>query len=391
MRPRIAVLAVSLLFLALICVFSPQSARSQQTGGGVAEGLEPPAGPQAEEIRAAWVTRWAFRSAEDVSNIFESLRRAGINTVFFQVRGACTVLYRSKLEPWSGVLTGKLGEDPGWDPLDVAVVEGHRRGMTVHAWVNVFPAWPVSDSPKGPRETVPRHVMLAHPEWLARDRHGEPMPLERAEAGHAYAFLSPTVQGVQVHTKEVIREIVTGYDVDGIHLDYVRFPDSTYSYDEASKSTYRSYVSYAPAGMTYAIWRMAQLSELIGGISKIVREARPHAILSVTLRRDYMEGKEYFFQDGLEWFLQGYVDLLVPMIYTSNMDIFEKSLREYTLLAGEESVIAGIGAYMEGVDDIKFTGQVQMARSYGLRGFSVFNSDYALKYGDILKAVAEGK
>ena len=143
--------------------------------------------------------------------------------------------------------------------------------------------------------------------------------------------------------------------------------------------------------MTYAIWRMAQLSELIGGINKIVKEERPHALLSVTLRRDYMEGKEYFFQDGLEWLLQGYVDLLVPMIYTSNMDLYEKSLREYTLIAGEENVIAGIGAYMEGVTDIKFAGQIQMARSYRLRGFSVFNSDYALRYGDILKAVAGGE
>lgn len=346
-------------------------------------------GGSKEEIRAAWVTRWAFRSPEDVRAAFENLRAVGINTIFFQVRGACTVLYRSDLEPWSGVLAGKLGEDPGWDPLEVAVVEAHMRGMTIHAWMNVFPAWPVSDSPRGPSETEPRHVMLEHPEWLARNKRGEPMPLERTEANHAYAFLSPTAPGVKEHTREVAREIVTRYEVDGLHLDYVRFPDSTYSYDEASTSTYRSYVPYAPQGMTYTLWRMSQLTELIGDIKTIVTEARPHAIVSVTMRRDYIEGKEYFLQDGLEWLMQGYVDLLVPMIYTANMELFEKSVREYTLLAGEESVVAGIGAYMDGVDDIKLAGQLQIARSYGLRGFSVFNSDYAVKYGDLLKAIAQ--
>jgi len=388
MRPVWAVLALSWLLLGLFAVPCPPCLHALEADEGAAGGLEQPAGPGTREIRAAWVTRWGFRSAGDISGTFERLSAAGVNTVFFQVRGACTVLYRSDLEPWSGVLTGTLGRDPGWDPLEVAVVEGHKRGMAVHAWVNVFPAWPVSDSPRGPTETVPRHVMLEHPEWLARNRRGEPMPLERSAAGHAYAFLSPTVPGVQERTREIIREIVCGYEVDGVHLDYVRFPDSTYSYDDASRSAYRTYAPYAPAGMTYAIWRMSQLSDLIGDINRVVKEERPHAILSVTLRRDYMEGKEYFFQDGLEWLLQGYVDLLVPMIYTSSMDLFEKGVREYSLLAGEESVVAGIGAYMEGVDDITFAGQIQVARSYGLRGISIFNSDYALKYGDILKSIS---
>ena len=372
-----ALIALVMLLSALQAVLCVGTSRAQAASGR-------PAG----EIRGAWVTRWAFKSPEDIRTAFGDLRAAGINTVFFQVRGACTVLYRSELEPWSGVLAGKLGEDPGWDPLEVAVVEAHMRGMAIHAWINVFPAWPVSDSPKGPSETVPRHLMLEHPEWLAVNKRGEPMPLEMAEAKHAYAFLSPTVPGVRQHIKDVVTEIITSYEVDGLHLDYVRFPDSTYSYDDISTSAYRSYAPYAPQGMTYAMWRAAQLTELMGDIKKIVSEARPHAVVSATMRRDYMEGKEYFFQEGLDWLLQGYVDLLIPMIYTTNMELFERSVREYTLLAGEESVVAGIGAYMEGYDDMKLAGQIQVARSYGLRGISIFNSDYAVKYGELLKDMA---
>jgi uncharacterized lipoprotein YddW (UPF0748 family) len=371
-------------------------ARAQESGVGPAKGpsargMEGPGAHSGEELRCAWVTRWAFKSPEDVSSTFEKLRSAGFNTVFFQVRGACTVLYRSEIEPWSGVLAGRLGEDPGWDPLDKAVVEAHKRGLTIHAWINVFPAWPVSESPRGPQETQPRHVMLEHPEWLARNKRGETMPLDKSEARHSYAFLSPTVPAVQAHIRRVVEEIVSNYEVDGIHLDYVRFPDSTYSYDEVSTSAYRRYAPYAPQGMTYALWRTIQLTEFIGEIKKTVTEARPHAIVSATMRRDAVEGMEYFLQDGLEWVRQGYVDLLVPMIYTTSMEAFEKSVREYSLLAGEENVVAGIGAYLDSFNDMTFAGQVQIARSYGLRGIAVFSSDYALKYGDLLKAMVPAK
>jgi uncharacterized lipoprotein YddW (UPF0748 family) len=338
-----------------------------------------------EDLRCAWVTRWAFRSPEDLAAIFDSLKAAGINTVFLQVRGACTVLFRSHLEPWSGVLAGRLGEDPGWDPLEFAAAEAHRRGMYIHAWMNVFPAWPVSESPRGPIETEPRHVMLSHPEWLARNRRGEVMPLEKSKARHSYAFLSPTARGAQEHIKQVAVEIVSRYEVDGLHLDYARFPDSTYSYDEESKSAYRTYAPYAPQGMTYALWRTARLTEFIGEIARAVREERPDVLVSATMRRDVVEGSESFFQDGLEWLRRGYVDLLVPMIYTTDMQLFEKSVREYAVLAGEENVVAGIGAYLDSFNDLTFAGQVQIARSYGLRGIAVFNSDYAAKYADLLR------
>jgi uncharacterized lipoprotein YddW (UPF0748 family) len=343
------------------------------------------------ELRCAWVTRWASKSPGDISTTFEKLRTAGINTVFFQVRGACTVLYPSEIEPWSGVLAGKLGEDPGWDPLDTAVSEAHKRGLDIHAWINVFPAWPVSESPRGPQETEPRHVMLEHPEWLARNRRGEIMPIDKSEARHSYAFLSPSVPAVRAHIIRVVEEIVSNYEVDGLHLDYVRFPDSTYSYDEVSTSAYKSYAPYAPHGMTYALWRTSQLTDFIREIRKRVTEARPHAILSATMRRDAIESMEYFLQDGIEWIRQGYVDLLVPMIYTTSMDAFEKSVREYSLLVGEDKVVAGMGAYLDSFDDMTFAGQVQIARSYDLRGIAVFNSDYAVRYGDLLKTMATRK
>ena len=142
-------------------------------------------------LRAAWVTRWALRSAEDVRTLLARLAEVGVNTVFFQVRGAADAFYRSSYEPWSDLLTGTLGEDPGWDPLRVAVREGHRLGLEVHAWVNVFTAFPDHRLGESAAADRPIHPMLAHPEWVARTkiRHADAHP-EVGDRGQL-RFLQP--------------------------------------------------------------------------------------------------------------------------------------------------------------------------------------------------------
>ncbi|MCK5526068.1 MAG: family 10 glycosylhydrolase, partial [Candidatus Latescibacteria bacterium] len=102
-----------------------------------------------KEIRAVWVTRWEYASddlnaqaqQERVREIFRRARDAHLNTVFFQVRGQADAFYRSRYEPWAAALSGQLGEDPGWDPLALAIEQGRLNGVEVHAWVNVFTCW----------------------------------------------------------------------------------------------------------------------------------------------------------------------------------------------------------------------------------------------------------
>ena len=85
------------------------------------------------ELRGLWITRWNFKSPQDIARIMTQASDAHFNTVFFQVRGRADALYRSRLEPWAEELTGTLGQDPGWDPLEVAVLEAHRKGLEIHA------------------------------------------------------------------------------------------------------------------------------------------------------------------------------------------------------------------------------------------------------------------
>ncbi|MCA9870336.1 MAG: family 10 glycosylhydrolase, partial [Anaerolineae bacterium] len=132
-------------------------------------------------MRALWVTRWDYHSADDIRIIADRAADANFNTLYFQVRGNADALYRSQIEPWSALLTGTLGQDPGWDPLATAVHEAHTRGLEVHAWVNVYPAW-LGETP--PPSTTPEQMynsfnQLYEQEWVMWNRHQEPMSLNK--------------------------------------------------------------------------------------------------------------------------------------------------------------------------------------------------------------------
>jgi uncharacterized lipoprotein YddW (UPF0748 family) len=177
------------------------------------------------EARGVWMSRFEY-SGEDrradpeasrtyIQAVFERARKARLNMVFFQVRGNGDAYYRSALEPWAEALSGTLGQDPGWDPLEFATSQAHRLGLELHVWINTFPIW------RGevlPAEVNPRPVVLAHPEWLVSDSAGVPMPL----SDH-YVNLSPGVPEARRHILDVVSEIVTGYEIDGIHFDYIGY------------------------------------------------------------------------------------------------------------------------------------------------------------------------
>ncbi|MCA9254761.1 MAG: family 10 glycosylhydrolase, partial [Phycisphaerales bacterium] len=108
-----------------------------------------------QPMRAIWVTRWDYRQAEDIPRIMDNCANAGFNTVLFQVRGNGTAFYDSPYEPWAEEFDFK---NPGYDPLRDACREAHDRGLELHAWVNVMPAW------RGPAEPAAKDQLYhAHP------------------------------------------------------------------------------------------------------------------------------------------------------------------------------------------------------------------------------------
>jgi len=282
-------------------------------------------------VYAIWVTRQDYRTAGDVKRIVHDCAQGGFNTVLFQVRGNGTAFYRSTFEPWADELGGK---HPGYDPLELACREAHRRGLALHAWVNVMPAWQGPDPPKNPSQLYNRH-----PEWFWYDRHGRRQPLVHRVGKHErawYVSLNPCLPEVRGYLVAVCREIVRRYDVDGLHLDYIRFPDEPvvpgeaipdYPRDERTLALFKQATGSTPDGSPAAWdrWRTEQVTRLVANLHVMMRETRPRAALTATVGTNRQRSLEHH-REGKAWVEQALVDAVFPMNYTSTLAAFDRGL-----------------------------------------------------------------
>lgn len=269
------------------------------------------------EVRAVWVTRFDWSTEADVQRLVKNAADAGFNIVLFQVRGFGDAYYESTLEPWAEKLTGQLGKSPTWDPLRTALDEAHARGLQLHAYVNVFTGWAPRQGQLTPAESpvgAPRHVLLRHPEWLEHTQAGEAV-------NDGYHWLSPGVAAVRQWNADVIKDLVTRYDVDGVHLDRIRYPGTAFGWNALSRH------AFDDAGSDdFDVFRTEAVDRQVRLIYEMLQQERPdvtlsaavwgiHTRLPVDCESRSSQGKSDYFQDSWAWAQGGYVDALVPMIY----------------------------------------------------------------------------
>ncbi len=274
------------------------------------------------EARGLWVNRWSFASPEDVRTIMADAAAARFNQVYFQVRGDFDAYYASNLEPWARGLSGSLGTDPGWDPLETAVEAAHGHGLELHAWINAFTLWSGSSPPP---ETVPRHMYLEHPEWIMQDENQVPMAL-----GSGYVWASPGNSELRAHNVAVALDIAARYDVDGIHLDRIRYPGPDYSHDAASIQAFVEAKVLRPE-LTYADWEREQVVAQVAQIRIALESHAPRVVLSAAVAGIYQdewdwggvtEGYHQWLQNSRAMVDQGALDVLIPMVYWRCLDTY---------------------------------------------------------------------
>lgn len=316
-----------------------------------------------EPVRAVWVTRWDYRTPQDIHAIIDNARHARLNTVLLQVRGEACAAYRSAIEPWSP----QFGwQDPGFDPLAVAVARAHAAGIRLHAWINVLPAW------KGRRPpTHPRHVLNAHPAWRLFDASGVPQPL-----GEHYVILNPCLPAVQEYLAAVAGEIASRYDVDGIHLDYIRFTEGTidrYPRDPETLRLFRLSTGHASpddAPGAWNRWREGALRRLVWRIRETVHRLRSDCEVSAALIADRRRATREFLQDGAAWLREGLIDRGYIMAYTPAMQQFQQWLADWDRAAPRDRIVPGIGIYRHRDDRTSFE-QLRLCYEQD-RGFALF-------------------
>ena len=299
--------------------------------------------------------------------MIEQCSGAGFNTVLLQVRSNATAFYRSRYEPWSEELPAG---DPGFDPLAVAVTEAHRRGMALHAWVNVMPGW------RGPQPPAdPRQLYNAHADWFLRDQAGR-----LQSRGEFYVSVNPCLPEVRRYLVRVFEDLVTRYRVDGLHLDYIRFPldkapkGSDYPYDARTLQLYRQATGKRPqdSRSRWTLWRQQQVTQLVREIRRMCEHERPGLRLTAACAPDVDEGRSYWFQDAPTWLGDGLVDAVLVMNYTDSKPLFRQRQEAWMRAAPGRWVIPGLGVYMHGRDSTTLE-QLALADAWGC-GFAVFSS-----------------
>ena len=298
------------------------------------------------EVRGVWLTTlggldWPRRAAttaegferqkKELCSTLDELKAAGINTVFFQARIRSTTAYPSAIEPWDGVFTGTPGRAPGYDPLRFAVDECHKRGMELHAWVVAFPICKVAVAKRLGRKALPN----LRPELCKR-------------AGDQW-MMNPGVPETATYLASICKEIAENYDVDGIHLDYIRYPEESIPWND--NATFRK---YGKKEQSLAEWRTENVTRCVRAIHDAVKGVRPWIKMSCSpvgkhsdLPRQSSYGwnaREAVNQDAQAWLREGLMDMLCPMMYFDGKHFYPFALDWKEGSAGRP-VVPGLGIY----------------------------------------------
>ncbi|MEN8254133.1 MAG: family 10 glycosylhydrolase [Verrucomicrobiota bacterium] len=364
-----------------------------------------PSGPPQPPVRSLWVTRFDYTTPEDVRSIIDNVAGAGFTDVFFQIRGNASVFYKSRLEPWAYELSGgqveTLGSDPGWDPLQLALDTARPHGLRVHAYMNVLPGW------KGLEDPPPAAGQLwtAHPDWFMIDSLGQKM----LPTSGWYSFINPVLPEVRAHLRGIVAELCQ-YEVDGIHLDYIRYPHdyhlvarqrypdasdeeimrrADYSYDPASQAALFGRYGWEVSSRQITKFRCDSVTRVVRDISYVMQTQKPGAcLLTASVMGNPVEGKAHAYQDSGAWARQGLVDWVVQMNYGTTS--FDRYLRAMKRAAGRRkfrsSVVVGI--YCKNDTD-EILAQLDKVRESSSRGFALFS--YSFLFGEDHRETEKGR
>jgi uncharacterized lipoprotein YddW (UPF0748 family) len=293
-------------------------------------------------VKAIWVTRFDYKTPQDVVRIMDNCHKAGFNTVLFQVRGNATAFYPSRIEPWDSSFGSK---NPGFDPLGVASREARRRGLSLQAWVNVMPAWRGTKPPADPNQLYNKR-----PEWFWYDQTGK-----RQELTSFYVSVNPCLPEVRKYLVDVFHDIVSRYDIDGLHMDYIRFPDEPpaipkgsgidYPRDARTLELYRKATGKHPDDDVelWKRWRAEQVTQLVADIRAMMRRTAPRDLLTASVAaRSITGGGLAHFQDSRTWIARGLLDQVYVMNYTADPKVYAERLAPWLPHDGKAQLVPGL-------------------------------------------------
>ena len=344
--------------------------------------------------RYLWVIRDVLKSKKSIDDMVNFAIEKNINHLFVQVRGRGDSFYESQFTSRSQILS-----ESEFDPLAYLLDTANGKGINIHAWVNVYFLWSSKSLPKDER-----HILHMQQQWLDTTEEwpvdvGKQLEMVAVNNSNEGLFLSPNHPDENEYLIKVFRELMTNYDIDGLHLDYIRYQDAEYGRNPYAIAQFKSESGNDPGPWFLEMERSTiasprlianmkrwnnfkrkAVTSLVKDTRALVDEVRPDCIISAAVKPNLYVARERYFQEWNVWLAAGYLDWVVPMNYSSkkrefarNIDVINDNFpKKY-----REKIIMGIALYnqtpSEASEKIKFSRLRQFPR------ISIFSYNIMIK------------
>ena len=335
------------------------------------------------EIRATWLTTlggmdWPRQKAtnaegirkqqQELCDILDRLKEAHFNTVLFQTRLRGDLIYPSSIETFPEALTGRTGRNPGYDPLAFAIEECHKRGMELHAWIVTIPVGNTRQV-----RLLGKHSVVSKNRKICKQFKGS-------------WYLDPGHPETADYLSRIVREIATNYDVDGIHFDYIRYPEQGTRFPD--NDTYRKYGKKK----NKVQWRRENITSLVRRLYTDIKSIKPWIKVSSSPVGKFASTSRYsskgwdayhaVHQDAQGWLKEGIHDALFPMMYFQGNDFYPFVL-DWKENDNGRWVVPGLGIYFLSPKEKdwpleEIARQINFTREEGLGGQAYFRNRFLL-------------
>ena len=320
------------------------------------------------EFRSVWLTTaggldWPkstdpIEQQNSLRTIIRQAKAMGLNAITFQVASRGDAYYQSDRLPWSSQLTGVIGRDPGWDPLQFLIDECRVQGMEVHAWYNALNVGGATVTEPG----APLHITQTNSSWVESRNDGN--------------FLNPGYPGARDWVVANVQELVDRYDIDAVNFDFLRYPTNGFTND------FGLHLQYGGAYNNIGEWKRFNVTDITKRVSQYVAQEKPWVKVGSAPIGHYKTSGGWpalyaysgVYQDSRGWLRDGWNDYIMPQIYWkiysgpfTNSPEHSWIVKDYAKETYGRHVYVGIGAYVDGTIQ-QLPAMIDTSRVSGLKG-----------------------
>lgn len=324
-----------------------------------------------KEIRAVWVLPWNLTSSAQIDEVIVAALENNQNEILAEVRYRADALYipnkhnshYNNPEPRSYLL-----QDEDFDPLEYLLTEAHAHGIAVQAWLSVLNVTPTNTD-----RLYSNYIYQNHQNWIMTDSRGRRMN----GSNYMGNFIDPGILEARNYLLNIMLDIVANYPtLDGVHLDYIRYPEQQYGHSAESLRRFRE--ANQKGDINWNDWRMAQVTELVREFRERALSINPELMITAAVMANASEARIHYAQDWVSWVNTGLLDRVYPMAYAKAYGVFYDVVTRIADEVPKEKVVVGIRAWQENFPRIDYRldsiiEKAKLSQQLGFGGLALFS------------------